>query len=43
MDTLGCKEGWVMVFDRRTTIDWDDKIYTRKETVNGKTITVMGA
>jgi hypothetical protein len=43
MDTLGCKEGWVMVFDRRTTVDWNDKIYTRKETVDGKTVTVMGA
>jgi hypothetical protein len=43
MDTLDCNEGWIMVFDRRTTVGWDDKIYTRKETVNGKTITVMGA
>jgi type II secretory pathway predicted ATPase ExeA len=43
MDTLGCNEGWMVVFDRRTTVKWEDKIYTKKETVNGKTITVIGA
>jgi hypothetical protein len=43
MDTLDCDEGWMVVFDRRTTVNWDDKIYTKKETVNGKTITIVGA
>jgi hypothetical protein len=43
MDTLGCDEGWMVVFDRRTTVSWDDKIYTQKETVNGKSITIIGA
>jgi hypothetical protein len=43
MDTLGCNEGWIVVFDRRTTIKWDDKIYSKKVTVNGKTITIIGA
>jgi hypothetical protein len=43
MDTLGCDEGWIVVFDRRKTVKWDDKIYTKKETVNGKTITIVGA
>jgi Holliday junction resolvase len=43
MDTLGCDEGWIVVFDRRSTLTWKDKIYTKKETVNGKTITIVGA
>jgi Holliday junction resolvase len=43
MDTLGCDEGWMVIFDRRTTLNWDDKIYTKKETINGKTITIIGA
>jgi hypothetical protein len=42
MDTLGCKEGWLAVFDRRKTVKWDDKLFMKKETVNGKTITVVG-
>jgi AAA+ ATPase superfamily predicted ATPase len=43
MDTLGCNEGWLTVFDRRETIKWKSKIYTKKETVNGKSITIIGA
>jgi type II secretory pathway predicted ATPase ExeA len=42
MDTYGCSEGWLAIFDRRTKVKWDDKIYTRKEAVDGKTITVVG-
>jgi Holliday junction resolvase len=43
MDVFGCSEGWVLVFDRRSTVKWEDKIYMKKETVNGKTITIVGA
>ena len=42
MDTFGCSEGWLAVFDRRQTIDWDQKIYLQKETINRKTVTVIG-
>jgi Holliday junction resolvase len=42
MDTCGCSEGWLVVFDRRQNIKWQDKIYVKKETVNGKTITTVG-
>ncbi|MDR1878598.1 MAG: ATP-binding protein, partial [Bacteroidales bacterium] len=42
MDTLGCSEGWLAVFDRRTTVPWDKKLFMDKETVAGKTITVVG-
>jgi hypothetical protein len=43
MDACGCSEGWLVVFDHRTEVKWEDKIYTKKETVDGKTITVTGA
>jgi hypothetical protein len=42
MDTLGCGEGWLVIFDRRPNIKWDDKIYIRTETVGDKTIVVAG-
>lgn len=42
MDSLGCSEGWLVVFDRREGVDWDTKLFTRKEIVNNKTITIVG-
>jgi AAA+ ATPase superfamily predicted ATPase len=42
IDTCGCTEGWLVIFDRRTTVLWEDKIYMKKEAVNGKTVTVVG-
>jgi Holliday junction resolvase len=42
MDTFGCKEGWLVIFDQRPEISWDDKIYLKKETIEGKTVTVVG-
>ena len=42
MDTFGCSEGWLAVFDRRQNTSWEDKIYVKKETVDGKTVTVIG-
>jgi hypothetical protein len=42
MDACGCSEGWLVVFDRRAEVRWADKIYMRKETVDGKSVTVIG-
>jgi hypothetical protein len=42
VDGLGCAEGWLAIFDRRQDIGWDDKIFMRKEVVEGKTITIVG-
>jgi hypothetical protein len=42
MDVFGCNEGWLAVFDRRPEKGWDEKIYIKKETVDGKTVTVVG-
>ncbi|MDR1153894.1 MAG: ATP-binding protein, partial [Bacteroidales bacterium] len=43
MDLHCCSEGWMVVFDRRKTVKWEDKLYIKKETVNGKTLTIVGA
>ncbi|MCL2245982.1 MAG: AAA-like domain-containing protein [Lentimicrobiaceae bacterium] len=42
MDTYGCNEGWLALFDQRPEIDWNDKIYIKKETINDKTIHIIG-
>jgi hypothetical protein len=39
MDLHCCNEGWMVVFDRRPAVNWEDKLYT---TVNGKTLTIVG-
>jgi hypothetical protein len=43
MDLHGCTEGWLVLFDRRPGSRWDEKIYMKKETVDGKTVTIVGA
>jgi hypothetical protein len=43
VDVHDCKEGWLVVFDRRTTVKWEDKLYFKKETVDGKAVSVVGA
>ena len=42
MDTLGCDEGWLVVFDRNQEKSWNEKISQHKETINGKTVNVFG-
>jgi hypothetical protein len=42
MGTLGCAEGWLIIFDRRVTVSWDEKIFTEKHNVDGKAVTVYG-
>lgn len=42
METLNCAEGWLIVFDRRKTLSWDEKIFWETETVDGKIIHVVG-
>jgi hypothetical protein len=42
MDTLGCSEGWLIIFDRRKTVTWEEKIYWRTEHYEGKTMHLVG-
>jgi hypothetical protein len=42
MDAFGCNEGWLAVFDRRSEADCNEKIYVKKGTIDGKTVTIVG-
>jgi hypothetical protein len=35
-------KNWLVIFNRDVEAKWDDKIYMRKEAVEGKNITVVG-
>ena len=39
---LGLSEGWMPIFDKSKDKSWDEKIYSRDVTINGKTIHVVG-
>ena len=41
--SYGCNGGWLVVFDRRTKIKLDDKLFMKKENFEGKTIAIVGA
>jgi hypothetical protein len=42
MDSLGEKEGWLVVFDQKTDKSWDEKIFWKTHDINGKTLHVVG-
>jgi hypothetical protein len=42
MDTMGCQEGWLLVFDRRASASWDDKVFWRDEPAGDKQLHVVG-
>jgi hypothetical protein len=42
MNTLGCTEGWLVVFDRDKEKSWDERIYQQAENINAKTINIFG-
>ena len=42
IDSCGCDEGWLAVFDRRPKVKWSGKLFMKKETFDGKIITVVG-
>ena len=42
LDHLGLAEGWMPVFDEDKTKPWGEKLFLRDETIDGKTIHVVG-
>ena len=42
LETLGLSEGWMAVFDTGGEKPWDEKLYTRDEVFNGKTLHIVG-
>ena len=43
LDHLNLREGWLVLFDRRKSVSWEQKLFLRDESVEGKTIHVVGA
>ncbi len=42
MDLLGCREGWLVIFDRDEDLSWDEKIYSQKKILEDRTVYVLG-
>ena len=42
LDTLGLSEGWMAVFDEDPSKPWDEKIFLRDMTVDGKILHIIG-
>ncbi len=42
MDKLGCDEGWLVVFDRRKSVDWADKLFWQTHETAGKLLHIVG-
>ena len=42
LDHLNLPEGWMAIFDDDESKSWDEKIYTRDEVMDGKTIHFIG-
>ena len=43
MDTLGCIEGWLVIFDQREEITWEQKITWEDEKAGEKLVHLVGA
>ena len=43
MDRCGAESGHLVIFDRGADKSWDEKLFRREESLDGKTVTVWGA
>jgi hypothetical protein len=42
LDRCGAENGHLVIFDRESSRSWEERIFRRNETVNGRTVTVWG-
>ncbi len=42
LDHLGMDEGWLVLFDLRSTAPWSERLFTRTETVGARRVHVLG-
>jgi len=42
LDALGTSQGWLVLFDLRTTPGWSEKLYVREVEHRGKTVRIVG-
>ncbi len=43
LDTLGLKEGWLLIFDQREGRTWEERLWTEEIVDGGKVLRVIGA
>jgi RecB family endonuclease NucS len=43
LDRLGLKEGWLVMFDLRKDLSWEEKLFRRDMSHAGKAIHIIGA
>ena len=43
LDTVGLDEGWLVVFDVRPGVPWEERLWEREVSVQGKRVGVLGA
>lgn len=42
LDSLNMNEGWLVLFDLRSTAPWPERLFNRTETVGARTVRVVG-
>ncbi|MEM9462871.1 MAG: ATP-binding protein [Myxococcota bacterium] len=42
LDTLGLSEGWLVMFDLRSTLPWQERLSTREQEHRGKRVHIVG-
>lgn len=42
LDSLGLSEGWLVLFDLRTTAPWSERLFQRDRVVDGRVVHVIG-
>ena len=42
MDIVGSNSGWLVIFDKDTKKNWEDKIFMKEESLDGKKIVIVG-
>ncbi len=42
LDVLGIDEGWLVLFDLRSSLSWAERLYRRDEKIGGKTVHLVG-
>ena len=42
LDAAGLEEGWLVMFDLRSTLPWPERLSTRVEAVGGRRVTIVG-
>ena len=42
LERLGLEEGWLVMFDLRSTVEWDERLTNREVEHRGKRVHVVG-